>query len=125
MAAVTGKDTTPEMRVRRLAHHMGYRYRLHVAELPGRPDLVFPGRRKIIEVRGCFWHRHLGCKRTANPRTRTIFWERKFRDTVARDARNLAMLEQSGWRVLVVWECETTAPELSTRLRLFLDPHLD
>jgi DNA mismatch endonuclease Vsr len=122
MAAITGKDTRPEMAVRQLVHRMGYRYRLHVRDLPGRPDMVFPARRKLIEIRGCFWHRHPGCRFAATPATRHGFWQAKFEATVARDARNLAMLESVGWQVLVIWECEIRDPRLADRLRTFLGP---
>ncbi len=125
MAAIAGKDTQPEIAVRRIAHRLGYRYRLHVKDLPGRPDLVFPGRRKIIEVRGCFWHRHPGCILSATPATRRDFWQAKFQATVARDARNLAALEASGWAVMVVWECEISDEHLVDRLRTFLGPLRD
>jgi DNA mismatch endonuclease Vsr len=101
---------------------MGYRYRLHATNLPGRPDLVFPGRRKVIEVRGCFWHRHPGCAFAAMPGTRSDFWQAKFQATVARDARNLAALEASGWAVMVIWECELKDPHLADRMRTFLGP---
>lgn len=122
MAAIAGKNTKPELMVRKLVHAMGYRYRLHVKELPGRPDIAFPGRRKIIEVRGCFWHRHPGCALAATPTTRRDFWQSKFDGTVARDERNLAALEASGWAVLVVWECQITEKLLPGLLRTFLGP---
>ena len=122
MAAIAGKNTRPEMVVRRLAHRMGYRFRIHVSQLPGRPDLVFPGRRKVIELRGCFWHRHPGCVDAAVPKTRLEFWQEKFEGTVARDARNVVTLKAAGWDVLVVWECEVTLPGLEERLRDFLGP---
>ena len=122
MAAISGKNTRPEILVRGVAHRMGYRFRLHDKELPGRPDIVFPGRRRIIEVRGCFWHRHPGCFCSASPGTRAQFWQAKFLATVARDARNLASLEELGWKVMVVWECEADDDRLSERLRGFLGP---
>jgi DNA mismatch endonuclease Vsr len=120
MAAITGKNTRPELAVRQLAHSMGYRYRLHSKRLPGRPDIVFAGRRKIIEVRGCFWHRHTGCSFSAEPGTRQEFWQAKFQATVARDARNLAALEAGGWEVLVIWECQARDHGLAERMRVFL-----
>jgi DNA mismatch endonuclease Vsr len=120
MAKITGKNTRPELAVRQLAHSLGYRYRLHSKGLPGRPDIVFPGRRKIIEVRGCFWHRHPGCAFSALPGTRQEFWQAKFDATVARDARNLAALEAAGWAVLVIWECEAGDLKLAERLQVFL-----
>lgn len=122
MSRVRSKDTEPEMRVRRLVHRMGYRYRLHAKELPGRPDLVFRPRRKVIFVHGCFWHRHDGCARASTPKTRTSYWEDKFRKNVIRDRRNLLDLAELGWDVIVVWECETRdLDQLATRLAGFLD----
>lgn len=121
MAAIAGKNTKPEMLVRRLLHREGYRYRLHLKELPGRPDIVFLRRKKVIEVRGCFWHRHAGCVLAATPTTHGDFWRRKFQGTVARDARNLQALGQAGWAVMVIWECEVRDPNLSSRLHSFLD----
>lgn len=107
MASIGPKDTKPEMIVRRLVFKLGYRYRLHRKDLPGRPDLVFPGRKAVIFVHGCFWHRHPGCRDASVPKSNVEFWERKFRENVDRDARNIAALEEAGWRVLVIWECET------------------
>ena len=120
MAAIGGKNTRPELAVRHIVHAMGYRYRLHAATLPGRPDIVFPGRRKIIDVRGCFWHRHPGCRGATTPVARRDFWEDKFRATVRRDERNLAALRGAGWQVLVIWECELASGHLAERLRAFL-----
>ncbi len=106
MRAVRGKDTRPELRVRRLLHRLGYRYRLHVAGLPGKPDLVFPARASVIFVHGCFWHGH-DCPRGARPpRANAAYWTAKIARNVERDARNRAELEASGWQVHVVWECE-------------------
>lgn len=122
MARVGAKDTRPELAVRRLLHRLGYRYRLHRRDLPGRPDICFPGRRKAIFVHGCFWHRHDGCRRTTTPKTRTSFWKAKFERNVARDRMNLSDLGRLGWEVMVVWECETTDLEkLAPRLVRFLD----
>lgn len=121
-----GKHTRPELAVRRIVHAMGFRYRLHRKDLPGRPDMTFPGRQAVIEIRGCFWHRHLGCRLAYLPKTRTDFWQRKFETTVLRDDRNAKALENSGWRVLTVWECEIdNAKLLANRLRTFLEsgPH--
>lgn len=105
MARVRGKDTAPELRVRRVAHRMGLRFRLHRKDLPGRPDLVLPKHRLAVFVHGCFWHRHPGCSRASTPSTREDFWQAKFDATVARDRRQIAELEALGWRVLVIWEC--------------------
>lgn len=122
MALVKGKDTKPEMVVRRLVHRMGYRYRLHSRDLPGQPDLTLRSRRKVIFVHGCFWHRHPGCKATRTPKSRVEFWESKFRDNVRRDAAVREALEKTGWQVLVIWECELRdIPQLENQLRDFLD----
>jgi DNA mismatch endonuclease (patch repair protein) len=121
MRAVHSKNTRPELVVRRAAHAMGYRFRLHRADLPGTPDLVFPGRRAVIFVHGCFWHRHEGCRRATVPATRTSYWLPKFERNAGRDRFNTAALEASGWRVMVVWECETkSAALLAHRLASFL-----
>ena len=120
MAAVPQRDSKPELIVRRLIHGMGYRYRLHVRDLPGSPDIVLPRLRKIIFVHGCFWHRHR-CKRATTPATRRAFWAEKFEQNKARDRRNNRALRRAGWRVLIVWECWTRRPEwLEERLEGFL-----
>src|SRR5882672_9435689 len=106
MQAVKSKDTAPELLVRSLAHRMGYRFRLHRKDLPGRPDLVFPGRRKAIFVHGCFWHGHDCEHGLRRPKTNVAFWEAKARDNRARDARKETKLSDTGWKVLVVWECQ-------------------
>src|SRR5262245_15346182 len=107
MSRIRGKDTQPELVVHRLIHHEGFRYRLHAKELPGRPDVVLPRHRTVVDVRGCFWHRHAGCPRTFTPTSNVEFWERKLGANPIRDARNEAALREAGWRVIVVWECET------------------
>jgi DNA mismatch endonuclease (patch repair protein) len=110
MARIGPKDTAPEMAVRRAAHALGYRFRLHRRDLPGTPDLVFPSRRAVVLVHGCFWHRHgaAGCRAgRASPGTRPEFWAAKFEANVRRDRRTAARLRALGWRVLVVWECHT------------------
>jgi len=121
MAAVRGKDTKPEMLVRRLVHSLGYRYILHNRLLPGVPDLVFPGRRKIIFVHGCFWHRHPGCSLARLPKSRLEFWVPKLEGNHERDAKNVKLLRRDGWRVKVIWECEMKQPE---RLRKGLERFL-
>lgn len=122
MALVRSADTKPEMVVRRLAHRMGYRYRLHCRDLAGTPDLVFRSRRAVVFVHGCFWHRHHGCPLARIPKSRVEFWTAKLEGNRERDARKIAALEEAGWRVLVVWECETKDKELlGERLRQFLE----
>lgn len=107
MSRVRCKDTKPEMVVRRLVHSLGYRYRLHKRTLPGRPDLVFAKRRKVIFVHGCFWHRHpVDCPLTRTPKTRLEFWKPKFEENRRRDLVNQAKLREMGWDFLVVWECQ-------------------
>jgi len=122
MAAVKGKDTKPEMIVRRLAHAMGYRFRLHRKDLPGKPDLVFPGRRKVIFVHGCFWHSHDCARGSRQPKQNAEYWRAKIGRNVERDAANLQALRALGWQILVIWECELKDREaLSEQLRAFLD----
>jgi DNA mismatch endonuclease (patch repair protein) len=111
MQAVRGKGTKPELRVRKAAHRLGYRFRLHRKDLPGKPDLVFPSRRLCLFVHGCFWHRHSGCKKSSIPETNKDFWLEKFGKNVGRDAHVRMELEKMGWRVVVIWECETNSPE--------------
>jgi DNA mismatch endonuclease, patch repair protein len=111
----------PEMIVRRLVHAMGYRYRLHSPSLPGRPDLVFSRLKKIIEVRGCFWHQHDGCIDSHIPKSRTDYWLPKLAGNRERDRKNLSELRRLGWRVLILWECEIgSSTRLATRLQRFL-----
>lgn len=117
MAGIRGKDTQPELRVRRLLHHAGLRYRLHVRELPGRPDLVFPGRRAVIFVHGCFWHRH-GCHLTKEPSTRSEFWSAKLKANVQRDQVAVKELRDQGWRVATIWECALKGRSALTDARI-------
>ncbi len=118
MAAIRSKDTGPERVVRSMLHRMGLRFRLHVRTLPGTPDMALARHRAVVEVRGCFWHRHRGCRLASEPATRRAFWEEKFRKNVARDAANRRELRRMGWRTVVVWECELGRPErLARRLR--------
>lgn len=111
MSRVGSKNTTPEMVVRRAAHSLGLRFRLHRKDLPGTPDLVFPKWKIAIFVHGCFWHRHPGCVKASTPRSRTEFWQRKFDSNVQRDEKNVELLQDWGWKVLTIWECETKKPE--------------
>jgi DNA mismatch endonuclease (patch repair protein) len=106
MAGIRGANTQPEVRLRKTLHRLGLRFRLHRAGLPGRPDIVFPGRMAAVMVHGCFWHRHPGCRFATVPATRPEFWQEKFRANVERDARNVAALRKLGWRVRVAWECD-------------------
>lgn len=106
MSRIKGKDTKPELIVRSILHSMGYRYRLHQKNLPGKPDLVFKKYRTVIFVHGCFWHRHDGCRYAYNPKSRMKFWREKFKATVERDRKKAAELRSAGWKVIVVWECE-------------------
>ncbi len=122
MALVRGKDTKPEMLVRRLVHGMGYRYRLHRRDLPGTPDLVFPARGKVIFIHDCFWHRHAGCALARLPKSRADFWLPKLTANAERDARNVRALRRLGWGVLTIWECQLRdAAALTKRIRRFLD----
>lgn len=121
MSRIRGKDTAPEMVVRRLAHALGFRYRLHGKTLPGKPDLVFAGRRKVIFVHGCFWHRHTCRMGRREPKTRQDYWTPKRARNAARDQRSRRALRRMGWSVLVVWECQTRdTRKLAARLREFL-----
>jgi DNA mismatch endonuclease, patch repair protein len=121
MSRVRAKDSRPEMVVRRLLHAQGYRFRLHRRDLPGTPDLVFPGRKKVIFVHGCFWHRHPECARTTTPKTRAAYWQAKFDTNVARDIRNQHDLRELGWSTEIVWECQTKDTDaLKSQLERFL-----
>jgi len=106
MAQIRSKNTKPEMVVRRLVHRMGFRYRLHVPELPGKPDLVFPRLKKIIDVRGCFWHQHRGCIDSHVPKSREQYWRPKLKLNCQRDRTNTRTLRAQGWSVLTLWECQ-------------------
>ena len=105
MSGIQGKDTRPEMTLRRALHAAGFRYRLHVPSLPGRPDLVLPKYSAVCMVHGCYWHRHPNCPYATTPATRPGFWQEKFRSNVERDQRQHRQLQDRGWRVAVLWEC--------------------
>jgi DNA mismatch endonuclease, patch repair protein len=121
MSQIRDRDTSPEMIVRRLVHRMGYRYRLHVTKLPGKPDLVFSRLKRIIDVRGCFWHQHPGCIDSHIPKTRREYWVSKLERNQLRDEENGRKLRELGWRVCVAWECEVKdISKLSKRLTRFL-----
>lgn len=122
MSRIQGKDTEPELFVRKLLHGLGYRFRLHRSDLPGKPDIVLPRLRKLIFVHGCFWHAHRGCRRASIPTTNVRFWATKLKKNSERDHRITSELTKRGWRVLVVWQCELRRPErLRARLTRFLE----
>ena len=122
MSRVKSRDTGAEMQVRRLLHSLGYRYRLHKKDLPGRPDLVFLSRRKAIFVHGCFWHQHNGCPKAKRPKTNTRFWHDKLNRNIDRDRENQKDLEKAGWDVFVAWECNIKDIRgLELALRAFLE----
>lgn len=121
MRRIRGWDTSPEMIVRRLVHGMGHRYRLHSPALPGKPDVVLVRLRRIVDVRGCFWHQHDGCPDSHIPKSRIAYWRPKLAGNRERDVENARNLRQLGWKVLVIWECETKDQKrLAGRLRRFL-----
>jgi DNA mismatch endonuclease (patch repair protein) len=109
MSRIKARDTKPEMLLRSLLHREGFRFRLHAKNLPGKPDIVLPRYKTVIFVHGCFWHRHSECKNATMPSTRREFWEEKFNGNIRRDALNRLVLEEAGWNVFVVWECELKA----------------
>jgi DNA mismatch endonuclease (patch repair protein) len=118
MGRIRSKETKPEVAVRKAAHGMGHRFRLHRRDLPGSPDLAFPAKKLALFVHGCFWHRHEHCRFAYTPKSNIEFWATKFRNNVARDARATSELESLGWRVAVIWECEVADPGgLSRRLK--------
>lgn len=111
MSLIRSTGSAPEMKLRRLVHQLGFRFRLHAKELPGKPDLVFPSRRVVIFMHGCFWHRHKGCKLARLPKSKLAFWKPKLDANRKRDIRNQRKLRALGWRLLVVWECELVDTE--------------
>ena len=106
MSAIKSKNTKPEIKVRKVLHSMGYRFRLHRKDLPGSPDIVLPKYKTVIFVHGCFWHRHENCKYATTPKTRKEFWEKKFRENINRDNLNQANLSLKGWKIIIIWECQ-------------------
>jgi DNA mismatch endonuclease, patch repair protein len=111
MSQVRGQDTTPEIKVRSMTHRLGYRFRLHRKDLPGNPDLVFPSRKKVIFVHGCFWHGH-NCSRGGRiPKTNTEYWSEKLSKNIERDRKNQEALRSLGWEILIIWECDLKAPD--------------
>ncbi|EPX9588640.1 DNA mismatch endonuclease Vsr [Pseudomonas aeruginosa] len=122
MKRVGRENTKPELKVRAKLHVLGLRFRLHRRDLPGTPDIVLTKHRTVIFVHGCFWHRHLGCRYATTPKTRQEYWIPKFEANITRDVRKEAQLRELGWRVLVIWECETRdLPVLEARLRREFD----
>jgi DNA mismatch endonuclease (patch repair protein) len=122
MSRIRRVNTQPELVVRRLLHSVGYRFRIHLPKVPGRPDVAFPGRRKMIQVHGCFWHAH-GCSLARLPKSRTDFWEAKFARNKERDARLACAAREAGWEIMTIWECEIGDLRLlEKRLRSFLGP---
>lgn len=122
MSLIRSRDTGPERVLRRLLTDMGYRYRLQYDRVPGRPDVAFPGRRKVIWIHGCFWHRHPGCKNARIPKSRREFWVPKLVGNRRRDLATRAAAERAGWRTFVAWECDLSNPDqLSQRIKEFLD----
>jgi len=123
MSKIRGKDSNPEMKLRRLVHGLGFRYRLHVKNLPGKPDLVLPARHAVIFMHGCFWHRHEGCKLARLPKSRLDFWKTKLEANRQRDLYHQQQLLELGWRVLVVWECQLGDMANASRIiQEFLNP---
>jgi len=118
MSRIKGTNTKPELRVRSLLHRMGYRFRLHCRKLPGKPDIVLPRHETVIFVHGCFWHRHPGCRFAYTPRSRVSFWTQKFQRNIERHAEVDEQLKRLGWRVILIWECETKDEE---KLRAVLE----
>lgn len=125
MSRIGSKDTEPELAVRSTLHELGYRFRLHRRDLPGTPDIVLPKHRTVIFVHGCFWHRHRNCRLSYTPKSNLAFWQQKFGANVARDHRVRQQLRRLGWRVRVVWECQTNSPDaLTAKLRAMLVTHV-
>jgi len=122
MAAIKSKNTKPEIEVRQLLHSMGYRFRLHMKDLPGNPDIVLKKYKTVIFVNGCFWHRHPNCKYASIPKTRPEFWSQKFKSNVERDNNNYIKIKNLGWKYIVVWECELkNRSDLVEKLKFSLD----
>lgn len=121
MSLIKSRDTQPELLIRQIAHACGYRYRLHVKDLPGQPDLVFPKYRKVIFVHGCYWHRHPKCKLARLPKSKLDFWVPKLTQNRERDLKTVRQLRRDGWQVLVIWECQTKRTDaVERRIRTFL-----
>lgn len=122
MSRIRGRDTKPEIAVRKLLHKMGYRFRLHLKSLPGKPDIVLPKHKKIVFVHGCFWHGHRGCRRASRPVSNADFWNVKIEKNIKRDAENLKKLKALGWKTTTVWQCQIRKTQLlQKRLESFLN----
>lgn len=121
MSKIRSEDTKPEVLLRSLLHKAGYRFRLHRKDLPGKPDIVFPGLRKVIFVHGCFWHQHPGCREGRLPGSRQNYWRPKLERNTQRDEIAMRELRKEGWDVIVIWECETALPDLLNIVRSFLE----
>jgi DNA mismatch endonuclease, patch repair protein len=122
MGRISSGNTKPELAVRSLLHKMGYRFRLHRKDLPGKPDIILPKHKAVVFVHGCFWHRHDACQYAYTPKSRVTFWEKKFKGNIERDNRNKVALEYLGWKVIVIWECELSDLEtLSNKLRMHIN----
>jgi DNA mismatch endonuclease (patch repair protein) len=123
MSNIRSKDTQPELKVRKLLYSLGFRYRLHGKNLPGKPDIVFKGKKKVIFVHGCFWHQHADCVHGGIPKSRQEYWEPKLLKNIERDKKNQTKLKEIGWDFLIVWECQLDDMELlSKQLNTFLTP---
>lgn len=121
MRQIQHKNTRPELIVRRIVTRLGYRYRLHVKTLPGKPDLMFRRIRRVIFVHGCFWHQHSVCREGRIPSSKTEYWSPKLLRNIERDKSHLAALSASGWQALIIWECELSDPDLPERIKSFLN----
>ena len=122
MSRIRSKNTRPEITVRSRLHRAGYRFRLHVKDLPGKPDIVLPKYNSVIFVNGCFWHRHQGCRYAYKPKTRVKFWNQKFSQNVARQKKVIKELKILGWKVLLIWECEVGGGNHFSRVIKFIHP---
>ncbi len=124
MSKIKSKNTSPELTLRKALHKLGYRYRLHVKNLPGKPDLVFPKLKKVVFVHGCFWHLHKNCRDGTIPKTRHEYWKNKLERNVERDKKHIKQLDEMEWKSLVVWECEIEKQldKTISRIRNFLNP---
>jgi DNA mismatch endonuclease (patch repair protein) len=122
MSRIRGYDTKPELIVRSIVHRMGYRFRLHLEDLPGNPDIVLPRHNKVIFIHGCFWHGHRGCQRSKRPATNVVFWQEKLDKNIQRDKRQQKELRKLGWKYLVIWQCEMNRPNrIRKKIKRFLD----